>query len=111
MLRTVQVRLYQQCFGFGRTFKPSYIRAVVSALSTVFHYGRLKRHMVHSRMFDSSWYYMEYPDVARAGIDPFSHFLIYGAEERRKPAQGQQAGIAIHVQGYARKIQHLFASF
>jgi len=36
-------------------------------------------------LFDSAWYLARYPDVARAGCDPFRHYLEHGAWEMRNP--------------------------
>ncbi len=33
--------------------------------------------------FDAEWYLKRNPDVAAAGVDPFKHFLEYGAKEGR----------------------------
>ena len=35
--------------------------------------------------FDPDYYLQRYPDVARAGMDPFDHFLRYGLKEGRTP--------------------------
>ncbi|WP_321879083.1 class I SAM-dependent methyltransferase [Paraburkholderia bannensis] len=35
--------------------------------------------------FDSEWYEQEYPDVAAAGMDPYTHFTQHGWRERRNP--------------------------
>src|SRR5437588_6308366 len=41
---------------------------------------------VWSRYFDSAYYIRSYPDVARRGVAPFIHFLVYGNAERRNPS-------------------------
>ncbi len=38
-----------------------------------------------SGLFDAEWYREHYPDVAADGIDPFEHFVRWGAEEGRLP--------------------------
>jgi len=35
--------------------------------------------------FDATWYRNHYPDVAADGIDPFTHFNLFGRNERRSP--------------------------
>ena len=35
--------------------------------------------------FDVRWYLAENPDVAAAGVDPYEHYLAYGAAEARTP--------------------------
>jgi GT2 family glycosyltransferase/lipopolysaccharide biosynthesis protein/Tfp pilus assembly protein PilF len=35
--------------------------------------------------FDAEWYLKQNDDVARAGMDPLEHFLMYGMKEGRKP--------------------------
>lgn len=57
--------------------------------------GRLLRSIPHSRLlwthrrarplFDQKFYLARYPDVARAGADPWLHYLMHGAAEQRKP--------------------------
>lgn len=37
------------------------------------------------RVFDAAFYLDHYPDVARSGLDPLGHFLLYGAREGRSP--------------------------
>jgi glycosyltransferase involved in cell wall biosynthesis len=39
----------------------------------------------HRGLFDIYWYLEQNPDVADAGIDPFSHFLDQGHKEGRRP--------------------------
>jgi glycosyltransferase involved in cell wall biosynthesis len=34
---------------------------------------------------DAEWYRRQYPDIARAGVDPLDHFIRYGRREGRKP--------------------------
>ncbi|MGM0767996.1 MAG: glycosyltransferase family 2 protein [Pseudomonadota bacterium] len=36
--------------------------------------------------FDPQWYLQQYPDVARAGLDPLKHYLNNGIEEGRLPS-------------------------
>jgi len=35
--------------------------------------------------FDSSWYALNYPDVAQSGVEPWIHYLDIGAREGRRP--------------------------
>lgn len=39
-----------------------------------------------SGLFDSNWYVLQYPDVARAGKNPLGHWLKTGWRERRLPS-------------------------
>ena len=39
-------------------------------------------------LFDAAWYLETYPDVARSGLVPGMHFLLYGALEGRDPGPG-----------------------
>ena len=39
-----------------------------------------------SELFDGSWYLAQNPDVAASGLDPASHYLIFGAQEDRDPS-------------------------
>ena len=43
--------------------------------------GRAKR----LKLFDADWYLANYPEVATAGHDPFSHYVSIGAAEGRDP--------------------------
>jgi hypothetical protein len=36
-------------------------------------------------LFDRQFYLERYPDLARSGIEPAAHFLLYGARELRQP--------------------------
>jgi len=38
-----------------------------------------------SGWFDADWYLAEYPDVARSGVEPARHYLLFGAAEGRNP--------------------------
>ena len=42
--------------------------------------------------FDAAFYLGTYPDVARAGIDPFEHYLLQGHREGRNPAPDFDTG-------------------
>lgn len=35
-------------------------------------------------LLDAEYYRSQYPDIAAAGIDPLTHFLLAGAQEDRK---------------------------
>ena len=39
----------------------------------------------NSGLFDKQWYLNRYPDVKEAGLDPVSHFILYGAKEGKQP--------------------------
>lgn len=41
---------------------------------------------IASGLFDPDWYRAAYPDIDRADMDPFEHFLAVGASEGRKPS-------------------------
>jgi GT2 family glycosyltransferase len=44
------------------------------------------RHTIlHSRVFDAAWYEATYPEVARQGWDPATHYLAIGAAQGLKP--------------------------
>jgi glycosyltransferase involved in cell wall biosynthesis len=42
--------------------------------------------IANSEFFDESWYLEQYPDVARAHINPAIHYLQFGANEGRNPS-------------------------
>jgi lipopolysaccharide biosynthesis protein/glycosyltransferase involved in cell wall biosynthesis len=39
-----------------------------------------------SGLFDEKWYLENYPDIAKIGIDPVRHYLLYGGFEGRDPS-------------------------
>lgn len=39
----------------------------------------------NEKIFNSSWYLNEYPDVKNAQMEPFEHFIFYGWKEGRNP--------------------------
>lgn len=42
--------------------------------------------------FDAQWYLAAYPDVAKAGIDPWQHYQRHGKAEGRLPCRNQAIG-------------------
>ena len=48
-------------------------------------YWRATRSIARSHTFDKEWYLKKNPDVAALGIEPISHYLLYGAREGRDP--------------------------
>ncbi len=64
--------------------KKSHKDAVLSIIRGFISHGY--RLISNSPLFDSEWYLCEYPDVARARIDPVKHYLKYGASEGRNPS-------------------------
>lgn len=45
-----------------------------------------KRKVMASGLFDPDFYLQNYPDVAKAGLDPLEHFLQNGGRESRSPS-------------------------
>src|SRR6185437_8545058 len=43
------------------------------------------RYIIDSGLFDAEFYLANYPDIAKAGVDPFNHFFHYGFQEGRCP--------------------------
>lgn len=39
-----------------------------------------------SRFFDADWYCEQYPDIAKAGVNPAEHFIKFGAIDGRDPS-------------------------
>ncbi|MCI0736932.1 MAG: glycosyltransferase family 2 protein [Beijerinckiaceae bacterium] len=50
-----------------------------------FSLNRKRRLIARSKIFDRDWYLANNPDVRRAGLDPFLHFVAYGDREGRSP--------------------------
>lgn len=45
-----------------------------------------------SGVFDPEWYVGYYEDIARAGVDPYRHFVVHGAAEGRSPNAKWESG-------------------
>ena len=54
--------------------------------------AELIRRLHGSKLFDPTWYLSQYPDVSRRNMEPFSHFLDYGAAEHRDPGPNFNTG-------------------
>ena len=48
--------------------------------------------MIDQNGFDRDFYLARYPDIARAGVDPYQHFIQYGWKEGRNPNLGFDTG-------------------
>ena len=48
-------------------------------------FARDRQAIAGSPLFDPASYLAQYPDVAPSGVDPASHYVMYGGEERRNP--------------------------
>jgi hypothetical protein len=48
---------------------------------------RAMRKIQKCGLFDSGFYLRNYPDVAKSGMNPARHYLLYGGFEGRKPAE------------------------
>lgn len=44
----------------------------------------LAEYLLNSGSFDSEFYLKAYPDVARSGLNPLAHYLLFGMRENRK---------------------------
>jgi mannose-6-phosphate isomerase-like protein (cupin superfamily) len=44
-------------------------------------------HILDSGLFSADWYLSNYPDVAKCGVNPLRHYLVFGAKEGRIPSQ------------------------
>jgi uncharacterized protein YukE len=42
----------------------------------------------NSGLFDKTWYLQHYPDVAKSGMNPAEHYLLFGMAEMRNPGPG-----------------------
>ncbi len=47
--------------------------------------GAFGQQLLESGLFDPNFYLTQYPDVAKTGIDPLSHYLSHGVVEGRMP--------------------------
>ena len=48
--------------------------------------------MIDQNGFDRDFYLARYPDITRAGVDPYQHFIQYGWQEGRNPNLGFDTG-------------------
>lgn len=49
---------------------------------------RTIKYIQASGKFDAAWYRETYPDIAAAGVDPVTHYVLSGASEGRNPNEG-----------------------
>ncbi|MGY3446635.1 MULTISPECIES: rhamnan synthesis F family protein [unclassified Bradyrhizobium] len=49
-------------------------------------------HLQPSFYFSPKWYLSKYPDIKKAGMNPFSHFLLRGINENRETAEFVKSG-------------------
>lgn len=61
------------------TYDPAGNRKIVRCCETIGGW------QVREDGFDPYFYLQTYPDIRAAGIDPYQHWLTYGASENRKP--------------------------
>jgi hypothetical protein len=55
-------------------------------MSAVRRFGTsIRRVFLRRKHFDAAFYLTRYPEVAASGMHPFSHYLLHGAPEGRKP--------------------------
>jgi GT2 family glycosyltransferase len=52
------------------------------------HVAETSKLLKKSELFDADYYVRTYPDVARAGVDAFKHYLFRGRYEGRSPSAG-----------------------
>ena len=57
-----------------------------------------------SDLFEADWYTQEYPDIAKAGVDPALHYVRHGAGEGRDP------GPAFNTREYVSQHEDVAAS-
>jgi glycosyltransferase involved in cell wall biosynthesis len=65
-------------------FVPSNAKNVSLALKLKF--GPAEGHVAWGARFDANYYNWAYPDVARSGVPPWLHYLLYGYKEDRNPS-------------------------
>lgn len=61
-------------------------RRARAAVTNILLWVRARNNPTWKRFFDGDEYLLLHPDVARAGLSPLGHFLVYGAEENRNPS-------------------------
>ncbi|QPG06024.1 glycosyltransferase [Salinimonas marina] len=74
-------RLYMPQYGLRFfTAPPLICRGTVEARR-----DNLKRILQEKGLFHRDWYLNAYPDIAKAGVDPLTHFIAHGIDEGRDP--------------------------
>lgn len=70
--------------GHSETKARSWIAPAFRSVWARIQAARLKR----SGQFDAAYYLSTNPDVAKAGMDPALHYVVWGAKEGRRPNSG-----------------------
>jgi len=47
----------------------------------------IKQKLKNTPLFDPEYYMAKHPDIANASVDPYFHYILYGAFEGRKPSK------------------------
>ena len=66
------------------------IKIITTPIFKITRRNRLKREIEilrNSELFDTKYYLQKNPDIAASSIDPYKHYLIFGANEGRNPSQ------------------------
>lgn len=65
----------------------NYVNKITRALGRKVTAQKLKRGILKEQLFSPEWYLEAYPDVAKAGVDPYTHYLEFGWREGRNPSR------------------------
>ncbi len=76
-------RFFDVDFYLSAVGMPSNI--ATNALSHYIQYGQFLD-INPNPLFDKKWYLQKYQDVAVANIDPFTHYVVHGFQENRRPS-------------------------
>ncbi|WP_134390914.1 class I SAM-dependent methyltransferase [Methylacidiphilum sp. Yel] len=72
--------LGKQSFGFWSIFSKKENLELSTASWIV-----VAKEIAKSALFDPAYYLQQYPDVRLSGVDPLTHFVLYGVTEKRNP--------------------------
>jgi len=81
-IQTLLQKLFHQSDG---TLSSQERITTVSGYFSKNHVKKERMLIKSSSLFDENWYKQKYPDVVQSGIDPASHYLIFGGFEGRDP--------------------------
>jgi O-antigen biosynthesis protein len=81
LLKRVLLKLLLSARTLGVVKKPSGSAPAVPPVGG----AALREAILRSQLFDEQWYLQKYSDIAKARLDPITHYIEFGAHEGRNP--------------------------
>ena len=63
---------------------------------------------IFQKQFDTKWYVKKYPDIDNPAIDPYQHYILYGALEGRMPSDDLISFVRNAISDYVEEINIQF---